>query len=454
MEYGLRDRSKDRPPTAGELALHNDYSVELGAIRQRRINKKEEISMKSDHVQEHFNAQIFPMTRFQSKTRGATYNGGVYDANGGIIEHAIERSRGYIHAPDASPELVVSETLPGTYLFGGYLPRHFGNFLTQSLGRLWPYERFQQRISGVIFIHYSALRREWNVEAAAVKAEQTIGQPFVQETFKLLNIDVPIRIIGPPVRVERLLIPRQMHMIGGERVIGRPTAFFKFLQRAVRKHLVSSSEAADRLYVSKAQFGTGNLILEENIEANLAEQGYKVIHPEKLSVFEQVGLYAHAERLIFCEGSAIHMAAMLDGRGKRSAVIYRRSPERPQFKRQFEWAQYDGITEVRGLRGLILPTDPSLRSSPRHINNSRALLDFQVVAETLAQAGFCDAARWKMPNRQEVAEAVRQSIDDLEAKYPGIKFGLFDAHIPRSGNGAAGRRPGRTAWRSRGGGSP
>src|SRR5918997_348969 len=122
MEYGLRDRSKDRPPTAGELALHNDYSVELGAIRQRRINKKEEISMKSDHVQEHFNARIFPMTRFQSKTRGAAYNGGVYDVSGGIIEHAIERGRGYIHAPDASPELVISETLPGTYLFGGYLP--------------------------------------------------------------------------------------------------------------------------------------------------------------------------------------------------------------------------------------------------------------------------------------------------------------------------------------------
>ena len=95
-------------------------------------------------------------------------------------------------------------------------------------------------------------------------------------------------------------------MVAENRTIERSDALFDFLQRAIRKNLLSRSEAAERIYVSKAQFGTGNLILEESIEANLAEQGYKIMHPEKFSVFEQVGLYAHAERLIFCEGSAIH----------------------------------------------------------------------------------------------------------------------------------------------------
>ncbi|GJE66058.1 hypothetical protein LNAOJCKE_3272 [Methylorubrum aminovorans] len=60
-----------------------------------------------------------------------------------------------------------------------------------------------------------------------------------------------------------------------------------------------------RLYVSRNRWGRRRLINEAEVEALLAERGYRTVHPETLSFRDQVALFAGAERVVGAMGAAL-----------------------------------------------------------------------------------------------------------------------------------------------------
>lgn len=69
---------------------------------------------------------------------------------------------------------------------------------------------------------------------------------------------------------------------------------------------VSSSRTPERVFISRARIGRRRLINEAAIEAIFARHGFHIVHPELLSIGEQIALFSEAPMIAGLGGSAMH----------------------------------------------------------------------------------------------------------------------------------------------------
>jgi len=79
---------------------------------------------------------------------------------------------------------------------------------------------------------------------------------------------------------------------------------------------------------------------EKLFEAYLTSQGYQIFHPQRYSLSEQLTVYSEAEKLIFCDGAALHACILLPDLRAQVAVICRR--------RESRWDPAEIINQFRG----------------------------------------------------------------------------------------------------------
>ncbi|MGI4801348.1 MAG: hypothetical protein ACRYG8_46465, partial [Janthinobacterium lividum] len=127
------------------------------------------------------------------------FNGGVYTAAGEIVEEAIhEGMLGLRHVPDASDPAEPEHDLEGTWLYGGYLFRHIGHMMTESVGRLWALRDASGATSckGVVFIAMNGFPpadapvAEWLKQSAGVTERST----QTRQMLELFGVDVPVHL--------------------------------------------------------------------------------------------------------------------------------------------------------------------------------------------------------------------------------------------------------------------
>lgn len=237
---------------------------------------------------------------------------GIFDAGGGYVhEGVLWRGRRLMVEPEIRPEPVAD--LPGRWIWGGVLLNHFGHFLVESTPRLWALDAVEGPVDGILF----TVKRETIEEAGALKL-----QPFQRLFFDLLGIDVPIRILAQPTRVERLEVPGQGFGLGP---ISAGTAPFRafFATRFARN---VAPQGAEKLYISRSALGAarGGVLGEDRIEAALSAAGYEIFHPQKHSLESQIAHYKAARQVVALDGSALHMVAMVGRRDQQVAMIRRR----------------------------------------------------------------------------------------------------------------------------------
>lgn len=244
------------------------------------------------------------------------------------------------HAREALEE---AETLEAPTIFGGCLIRHFGHFLHEGFSRLW-------WLAPPVGLDPVA-------EEAALQLQQVEGDvaffmppwldqgknllPYMEEIFSLLHLPARrIRIIERPLLFRRLLIPAAVWGFGTD-----PRALdqhFGCDTRALMRHLLASAERPDdhrsaepdgrsapapRVYVTRSglPIHLGRLIGDVVLDPLLEEAGYRMFHPERATIAEQIRLYSQARDLIFMDGSSLYvlwLAKMLPG--TRVRVILRR----------------------------------------------------------------------------------------------------------------------------------
>ncbi|WP_458095964.1 glycosyltransferase 61 family protein [Roseomonas sp. WA12] len=131
-------------------------------------------------------------------------------------------------------------------------------------------------------------------------------------------------LVEEPVRVGTLHVLPQ-----AERMNGPPPekTYLDLLDRTVRRQHDPSLEATT-VYVSRGRFRTdslmGRIAGETYLDGVLAAAGVLVVHPETLTVAEQVRLYQNAGRLLFSEGSALHGLQLLGRITTPVGVLLRR----------------------------------------------------------------------------------------------------------------------------------
>jgi hypothetical protein len=204
---------------------------------------------------------------------------------------------------------------PGIY--GGLFFNHFGHFLTESLGRLWAVnEADPELVSLPIYVF-----QLWG------KIDLSDDGFFVTQTLQLLGIDMArIIIIDRPSIITTLTVPQQKY---GFHLAGHPSEdFVRFLRNAQSR--ISSVEPnlghlRRRVYVSRAQIdpSRGKAAGEHRFQQFLEEQGYQTFYPEQHCLIQQLAVYLNAEKLIFCEGSALHACILLPHIQADVAIILR-----------------------------------------------------------------------------------------------------------------------------------
>lgn len=279
------------------------------------------------------------------------YDGGAFDATGLAIGAARHHGRGHVHAQDAADIPEAPLNLPGNWLYGGQLRGHFGHFMLESLGRLWATDACGVKMEGIVFFGLNGTPRNeagrFSDADVRRRARLLLDRSFIPETLRLLTGLERIMVAGPPLRVERLLVPQQLLGDIPPHPDYRPPAFKAFFRGKVLAS-VPAGAAGRKLYISRSRLPaqTGRPVLEDWLEANLRVEGYEVIHPETRSLAEQMALCACADTVLAAAGSSLHLASLCMADTARLGVIGRQLRPQPKFSNQ---AREMGLGDVHDL---------------------------------------------------------------------------------------------------------
>lgn len=285
-----------------------------------------------------------------------------------------------------------SKAIESSAIFGGYLLRHFGHFLHESLSRLWwlgQGEASNPAIDGI--------RRRLQLEEGDVvffMPHWLDGgkdlPPYMAEVLTGLGLPIErIRILVDATHLRHLLIPAQCwgfdfdqsawndHLGCDCRQLMRGLLGNNALPGATDEDGVPP---AANLYVTRSglplQLGRliGDVFLDQLMEA----AGFRIFHPERHSIAEQIRQYSQARELVFMDGSSLYLLWFCRLRpGVRIRVILRR--------RQGAWM----CAQLK----LLLPEAPGLR--------------WQVV-DALKAESLTSQKDWESHNLADITELARQ----------------------------------------------
>lgn len=196
-----------------------------------------------------------------------------------------------------------STLLDGLWAYGGHWMDHFGHFITETLTS-HPAVRDDESWEGLI-VHPSMFRGEtgeWRERLA-----ELAGLPTRRHVAE-----------GGDCFPERLVVGRRRLSLNA---FARPGATASWDR--IRHAIVPEPAPTDLVYFSRARFETelasrqkGAVNNRESLawdvaalEASFERAGFRVVHPETLSIDEQIRVVANARVIAGSSGSALHLAA-------------------------------------------------------------------------------------------------------------------------------------------------
>jgi len=202
-------------------------------------------------------------------------------------------------------------------------------------------------------------------------------QPWQQFLLRYLNPGAKAhRICTTPVQVKALVVvPQQARMRAA------PTAaHLEGLCWCERSLQPRSNEV---VYVSRARFAActnaasllGAYAAEALLEKFLEERGVRVIHPESISLQQQLEIYLGSRVLILAEGSAQHGLELLGVHPHKKVLLLCRRPQREGMDLPLR-ARFPNIQFVEALKA-------QWRSADGETWNGLALLDWSVVVKAI-----------------------------------------------------------------------
>ncbi|MHC4757136.1 MAG: glycosyltransferase family 61 protein [Planctomycetota bacterium] len=196
-------------------------------------------------------------------------------------------------------------------LFGGImLGKHYGHFLIETLSRLWPLA-IPDKVND--FLDYKILY--WSQEKKATPVEKSViksGQMLLES----LRIKSNVSILDQPVHINKLIIPAQAATLNNEFY-----SIFRDLLRlagtsVLSKHRPSKddNEYPEKVYLSRTKlpYYRRNNANEKLLESMLKRHGFRIIHPQELSLPDQICMFSKARIIVGSFGSAFHTMLLSD----------------------------------------------------------------------------------------------------------------------------------------------
>ncbi|KUF09289.1 glycosyltransferase 61 family protein [Pseudoponticoccus marisrubri] len=324
-------------------------------------------------------------------TRGFIQPTGVLRANGGYCAQAAlwRKSRPLTVRPEP-PEGPVAP-LPGRWLWGGVLWRHFGHFLVESTGRLWALPGLPEGVDGVLFVPKNP-------------GSELAPTGFHNDFLALAGVS-RVFLATAPVRPETLYVPGQGFGLG--RIVDGTDHCRRFFRHGFARSV--APDGPERLFISRSRLGRGRgkLLCEDWLDRALQAEGYEVFHPQDHDLRTQIARYKAARQVIGTEGSALHLFAMVARPKQQLAVVARRVSTATGFILRH-------VRSFGGIEPLLVNTIrrewvPEGESAAR-LRMSE--LDFAAAQAALAAGGFvAEPAGWSAPNADALARARKEASD-------------------------------------------
>jgi hypothetical protein len=204
----------------------------------------------------------------------SSFTGGVFTYDGQFIEDSLlERGR-----PAELQKPV--EHLSDTYIYGGCFFGHFGHFIWESLSRLY------------------TIRQCKNYPILFISSDDGYLDGY-REFFKLLGINNEIHLVKLPTSVENLVYSHPGSTIAPPHITDEQ-------MNALKYYYFNDKNSNEKIWLSRSKLLVGTIINESTIEKILAKIGYKIIHPEILSLQEQIRLISTSDIVAGFDGSQFY----------------------------------------------------------------------------------------------------------------------------------------------------
>lgn len=222
---------------------------------------------------------------------------GIFDADGQAVEGSVD-----MHGPNGVPEHQILEWAgqaeaqaeEDVYIYAGRFNPHYGHFLVNTLSRLWPLA-LAAPPAGRLLFHGGGTPADW------------FTLPFARESFGALGLGAgDIRRFTVPTRINTLIVPRpcfqEQHFV--HRVFA--ALCHHIGARLLQGHMPRTGLPPVYLSKSGLTSGVGRVVNEAPLEARLRDAGVEIIHPEQLSLAEQITLFVERPAVLGTIGSAFH----------------------------------------------------------------------------------------------------------------------------------------------------
>lgn len=252
-----------------------------------------------------------------------TMRGGVYKLSEELGPEIISDSLEHIHGhpcqePYTQDDLAQLDFsfVEGRAFYGGPLLGHYGHFLIQTLARLSKYDPDKHEI--IVFSYILNRFDSGILDPGKLPS-------FIHETLILLGI----RTEQVYIASSSGLVFAQVDIYPAEWAIPHPPtkAHLKWLGSKTRSTLASftspMTQSARMVYLSRTCHFKGLTAGETQIELLLYANGFRTIHPERLSMSEKVLLLNGIDTLISLTGSGLLITCLLPDYPKRVIQIAR-----------------------------------------------------------------------------------------------------------------------------------
>ncbi|HEY7522031.1 MAG TPA: glycosyltransferase family 61 protein [Candidatus Limnocylindrales bacterium] len=229
-------------------------------------------------------------TRFQvdrSRADGIrVVQGAMYRNDGSLIDLSVRVSGvmgDHVHTADPpTVRIERAEVLRGRGLYLGNVYSHYGHFITEGLGTLWPVAR------GERFDYF----------AAHPFIFANTQPDFLVQAFRRLGIDIDrVHVLRRPTLFDDIVVPERAWQAS----VSVNLAFRDVVDR-IRRH----GEGDLKVYLSRDRIAKRPIANEIDVATAFERRGFTVVRPEELSFAEQLELYARASVIAGFAGSQLH----------------------------------------------------------------------------------------------------------------------------------------------------
>lgn len=201
----------------------------------------------------------------------SSFTGGVFNSARHFVEDSInERGKPPVYE---SPKDVITEPC----IYGGCLFGHFGHFIWESLSRLSIFRECKPL--PLIFISPNP-----GIQNGQVKI------------FRAIGIKNAIILIKKPTLFKNLLY-------GSPQSGVNPLFLTEIQQKSLACINVGNKQTGKKIWLSRTQISTGKILNESEIESQIINFGYEIIHPETLEFHTQIKLIATSKIISGFDGS-------------------------------------------------------------------------------------------------------------------------------------------------------